>query len=563
MPTIKDGVAKTGPGTSLPISRSPWSGLIRWLGSGCLVVAVMLLAAGPVEGQAPTTTAPAGLDGARKIANGSKMQAVVRAAEEFGHRIAVPAGSDTVVELSLPLVRTAVAQPQIAEVQLVSPRQVVVVGRAVGSTVVMLTGEGGEQLELQVVVEPQELVAIRKAIAELAGEAQVQVKLVRDTIVLNGMVGDVDTIQRIAEIASIYAGEDKVRNQLSLAGAQQVLLRCTVAEVSKTAARKLGVNGWLAGDNVRDMFTINNLDAINPSNIGLSPTNNIIGRGLTPVNGLDFGTITESPAIPVIPTPLGPELSIGFPRVQMQLFIRALRDNSLLRVLAEPNLVAMSGKEASFLAGGEFPVPIPQGLGTTTIEWRQFGVRLKFLPTVIGRQMIRLNVMPEVSERDFSNAVNLQGGTLVPGLTARSANTTIELAGGSTIAIGGLLTENMRGLARSVPGLGDVPVLGTLFRSVEFQNNRSELVILVTPELVSAMHPDQVNRVPGQLMTEPNDWQLFGLGMIEGEPLTDDSKPEDALDTKPPVRYRRYSSPPDQMSLHGPWGPAEAQESVQ
>ena len=488
---------------------------------------------------------------------GGGIQVTIRQAEDLAQRVTVPLGGSTVVDLNVPLVRTTVAQPDIAEVQLVSPRQVVVTGRTVGSTIMVLADENGEQLELNLVVEPQELAQIRAAIAEVSGDAKVNVRLVRESIVLSGQVGDVDTIDRIIQIASIFAGEDNIRNQLTLAGSQQVLLRCTVAEVSKRASRELGINGWLAGDNIRDVFALNQIDAINPfhdGGIGLAPTGDIIQPG-----GLNFA----SPGIPVIPTPNGPEMIIGFPRIEMQLFLRALRDNSLLRIMAEPNLVAMNGKEATFLAGGEFPVPIPQGLGTTTIEWREFGVRLRFTPTVIGRQMIRLNVRPEVSERDFTNAVSLEGGTIVPGLTSRSVDTTIELASGSTIAIGGLLSDVSRGLTRSMPGLGDIPVLGALFRSVDFQQDRSELVILVTPELVESLNPDQVPTLPGQFMTAPTDYQLFGLAMLEGDPVTDDSIPDDAVNTKIPPRYRKYSSPPEQMTLHGPWGPAEAVESVQ
>jgi pilus assembly protein CpaC len=176
--------------------------------------------------------------------------------------------------------------------------------------------------------------------------------------------------------------------------------------------------------------------------------------------------------------------------------------------------------------------------------------------------MIRLKVTPEVSELDTAVAVQI-GGFVVPGLTQRRAETTIELASGSTIAIAGLLREQIQGLVERIPGLGDIPVLGQLFRSEEFQRQLTELVILVTPELVGAMHPDQVSAVPGDHITAPNDWQLFGLGMIEGEPMPEDDDHARALETSVPPRYRTYSSPPEQMSLHGPWGAAEAGETVQ
>jgi pilus assembly protein CpaC len=247
----------------------------------------------------------------------------------------------------------------------------------------------------------------------------------------------------------------------------------------------------------------------------------------------------------------------------MQLFFRAMRENRLLRVLAEPNLTAISGQEASFLAGGEFPYQVPQSLGTTTLEWKQFGVRLRFTPTVIGRQMIRLRVAPEVSDLDFVNGIALSGGVVVPAIKSRRAETTIELASGSTIAIAGLLNEQVTAAAQKIPGLGDVPVLGALFSSVEYRKNQTELVILVTPELAAAMGPDQVQAVPGQHLRDPNDWELFGLGMVEGQPASDATEPDDALRTSTPARFPKLSSPPDQMTLHGPWGPADGLEAMQ
>jgi pilus assembly protein CpaC len=187
---------------------------------------------------------------------------------------------------------------------------------------------------------------------------------------------------------------------------------------------------------------------------------------------------------------------------------------------------------------------------------------LTFTPTVIGRQKIRLNVGTEVSDIDTSLAVMMSGFS-VPGLTKRRADTTIELASGTTIAIAGLLNERIRGVVQRIPGLGDVPVLGQLFRSENYQRETTELVVLVTPELASGMHPDQVTDVPGQNMTAPDDWELFGLGMIEGQPMPEDQTDGKALETHPEPQYRKFSSNPEQMSLHGPWGAAEASEAAQ
>ncbi len=477
----------------------------------------------------------------------SPMRATVQpVAQALAEQIVMPVGRGTLVDFNEPIKRATVTDPTVAEVSILSPRQVMVSAKAMGTSQVILWDKDERQLALEVVVE-MDLTAIKQAISRAAPGSNIEARAVRDAVVLNGTVADVDTADHVLEIARIMS--PNVRSQIRVAGEQQVLLRCTVAEVDRNSTRELGINGWLAGDNVRDMFLVNQLDGINPVNIGAGRDQNI----LTP-NGMAFGT-DRSEGLPLRSRP---SLSLGFPRVQMQLFIAAMRENGLVRVLAEPNLVALNGQDAKFLVGGEIPYPVPAATGTPGIEFREFGIQLKFLPVVIGRQMIRLTVAPTISEPDLSLAVNG-----VPGLRSRSASTTIELASGSTIAIAGLLNEQVRGAARKIPGVGDVPVLGALFSSVEYQRNTTELVILVTPELVSSMQPDQVALVPGDRMTGPNDFELFGLGLVEGKPAPDDSTPDEALLTRPGVKMRKYSSPPDQMSMHGPWGHAEAHEAVQ
>lgn len=491
-------------------------------------------------------------EGAASLPTPSNMTVAVRQSGATSQQIALSVGRSAILELSEPVKRVQTATAEIAEVKVLSPRQVLITGKAVGRTQVLLWDEREGQLIVSVFVQ-LDLAELQAAIAQIAPGADVQARAIQETVVLSGSVPDVDSATRIEEIARAFS--PKMQNLMKVAGMHQVMLRCTVAEVNKRAIRQLGINGWMAGDNLRDIFAVNQIAGINPVNIGGQvAVPNIIQDG-----GIPFIT-DRSVGLPLTPRP---QLSIGFPRVQMQLFFQAMRENDLLRVLAEPNLVALSGQEASFLAGGEFPIPVPQGAyGTVTIEYRQYGVRLKFTPTVIGRQMVRLKVTPEVSEQDFTNAIQL-GGYVVPGLRSRTATTMIELASGSTIAIAGLLSEQTRGISQKVPGLGDVPVLGALFSSVDYQKNLTELVILVTPELVDGMQPDQVPPVPGQFHTDPNDWELFGLGMVEGQPAPDTSDDSAALEMGYAPKYRKVRSSPEQMSLHGPWGPADPVETVQ
>lgn len=459
--------------------------------------------------------------------------------------ITIPVGRGAMVEADQPVKRASVGDPDVADVFVLSPQQVVVAGKAIGSTELVLWDQNENQIIIEVNVEV-DLSEVQSTIRRFAPDAEVEVHGVRDAVILAGRTPDVDTADRIVDIVKTL--NPKVQNYMKVAGEQQVLLRVTVAEVNKSSTRLLGVNGWMAGEGVEDIFVVNQLDAINPVNIGGGPTGNINQAG-----GMLFAT--DERGLPLTATP---SLSLGFPKVQMQLFFNAMRENGLLRVLAEPNLVALNGSEAKFLVGGEIPYPVPQLNGTPAIQFREFGIKLKFTPTVIGRNKIRLTVSPEVSEPDFSLAV--QG---VPGLRTRSATTTVELTGGSTIAMAGLLSQEVRGQSMKIPGAGDVPILGALFSSNDYQESRSELVILVTPELVSAMNPDQVPAVPGQYMTHPNDFELFGLGMLEGEPLIDESTDDDALTIDIQPKYRKFSSSPEEMSLHGQWGPAEAWETTQ
>jgi pilus assembly protein CpaC len=197
-------------------------------------------------------------------------------------------------------------------------------------------------------------------------------------------------------------------------------------------------------------------------------------------------------------------------------FIDALQKDGLIKVLAEPTLITLSGKEASFLAGGEFPVPIPQSgfANTITIEWKEFGVRLKFTPNVLDNGHINIEVAPEVSDLDFTTAIQFQG-FIIPGLTTRRASTVVELADGQSFAIAGLLKDNVRDSLSKYPVLGDIPILGTLFRSRDFQKDRSELLIIVTPHLVKPLDTAK-QPLPTDFYIEPNDVEIYLEGMLEG-----------------------------------------------
>ena len=483
---------------------------------------------------------------ASPVPPGVEFTATVTDMQADGEYVNIPLDRSILIETSRPIATIQAVSPEIAVVQSISPTQFMISGAAYGETQVIVWSDDGRQQIFNVIVEIN-LEALLDAIGRIDPRSSVRATPVHGHIILTGRVSSAAAAEKMLEVAELFMPQGQgsvggvVRNHLQIMGEQQVLLRCTVAEFNRRAIRELGINGFLAGDEFPDVFAVNQVGGINPIDIG-------VPGGVNVMDAIPFVTGN----IPIAPTT---NLSLGFPRVQMQLFLRAVAENSLMRVLAEPNLIAISGETATFLAGGEFPYPVPQGgqNNAITIEFREFGVRLNFTPVVLPDQTIRLRVEPEISATDYANAVQVQG-TVVPGLTQRRTQTTVEIGNGQTIAIAGLLNDEVRGVVNRIPGIGDVPILGALFRSVEYRRNLTELVILVTPEIVAPLGPDQVPPVPGQSITTPNDWQLYMLGMIEGEPLADASKPGDALKTRPEPRLAPAASEPGKLSFHGPWG---------
>lgn len=466
--------------------------------------------------------------------------------------VRVPLNRSVIIETTIEVGRADVVNDQIADIQPVSAKQLLITGKGYGSTNVILWDKSDQQYVLEVSTE-LDLARFNEILGGIDRQANVKATSVMGNIVLTGTVSSAEKAKRMVELANLFLPPSvdrkqasAVQNHMTVAGEQQVLLRCVVAEVNRTAVRTLGINGFLAGDNVRDAFLVNQLGGINPINIGAA-ADALVNQRIPFLTGEDGIPISSQPSI-----------SLGFPRVQMQIFMKAMADNSLAKVLAEPNLVAVSGETASFLAGGEFPIPVPQGVDQVTIEFRQFGVRLNFTPIVKGNQQIRLRVAPEVSELDFTAAVQIEG-FVVPGLSSRSAETTVELGSGQTIAIAGLLSEEVRGLASQVPGVGDIPILGALFRSVDFQRSASELVILVTPEIVAPLDKHQKVRVPGENIQDPSDFELYALGLLEG---TDPALESAGCKAKGgSASAQQLESEPDEPSVHGPWGHADETEA--
>ena len=300
----------------------------------------------------------------------------------------------------------------------------------------------------------------------------------------------------------------QIINLLRVAGSQQVMLKVRIAELNRTAMRRIGANflgvdtrtGAIVGSSIAGPTAYQ-------GTIG-QPGNLLFGNQL-------FGSSSLGPND-------GNSTVFGiFQHTNFEFSLTALRQNGLLKILAEPNLVALNGQLASFLAGGEFPVPVPQvsasGVAPTiTVRFREFGVRLGFVPYILDGDVIRLTVAPEVSNIDPTIAVTLvAGGSPVPGLNTRKAQTTVELREGQTLAIAGLLQLTLNGETDRIPGLGDLPILGPFFSNTSSQRIEKELVVLVTPYLVEPMSHGQVPPTPGDEVKQPNDLEFFFLNRIE------------------------------------------------
>ena len=296
-----------------------------------------------------------------------------------------------------------------------------------------------------------------------------------------------------------------VINLIRVPGVQQVMLQVRIAELNRTGLREIGADILGVHPGTGNIWGTQMAGAF----VGAG---GVAGPG--GLAGSAFSEITDHTAFGI------------FPSGDFEILLRALRRNSVVSVLAEPNLIAMSGHEASFLAGGEFPVPVPQGIGgantNVTVEWKEFGVLLNFTPYVLDDETIRLTVTPEVSRINPELGTTLVlGGDPVPGVNTRRVTTTVEMREGQTLAMAGLLQVTTEGRSSRIPGLGDLPYVGTLFSNNGGKKEEKELLVLVTPTLIAPMEPGQVPALPGEEVREPNDLEFYLMGRIEGRTARD------------------------------------------
>ncbi len=426
-------------------------------------------------------------------------------------RISVTASRSTIVETTYDVTRIAVTNPAVADAVVVKPREILVDGKTGGTTSLIVWGNGDLRTQYDVVVE-QPITPLEQQLHQLFPGEDIHSDVTADSVVLSGHVSSTQIMLRAAEIARAVAPKANVVNMLQVPGAtdaQQVMLQVRFAEVNRRALMDVGAS----------FFT------------GVSGYKDWVGRSTTqqyPAPSFEQDRLVFSDFL---------NLFLFNTKQNVGTLIKALQQRGHFQSLAEPNLMAYNGQEASFLAGGEFPVPIVSGGGLTaavSVQFREFGVRLNFKPTIAG-DLIRLHVRPEVSALDFNNGV-LLSGFRVPALTVRRAETDVELRDGQSFAVAGLLNNISQTDTAALPILSQIPIIGNLFKSQASRKERTELLVLVTPRLVRPLNPDEVPplpTMPGRFLPKGDDIgeQLHGGGGTVDAPQADSSK-----NTKPSGR---------------------------
>jgi pilus assembly protein CpaC len=446
-----------------------------------------------------------------------------------------------VVTLDEPVGRVSVGNPDIADIVVIRPTELYVLGKDIGTTNVFLWDRENNLIGSVNVEVTHDLSSLKAKLHQLLPGQTIEVHSAQRTVVLTGTVPDATTMSAAVRLAEGYLAqvqtakkaetfeqdsasqrEDKavgqVINLLQIGGAQQVMLEVKVAEIARTELKRLNArfnafkqgSPW-SGGGVNGGATFPDL-IVTPGNVRVPVFDGIAPAGPAVDEFAPNDLLIEDQGL------FASYLSSDF---LFNVAIDAAKEKGLAKILAEPTLTTLTGQEAKFLSGGEFPIPVPQGLNGVTIEFKEFGVGLKFLPVVLNSGHINLKINVSVSElSDCSSvvveSVNVSRSFLVPCLQKRDASGTIELGDGQTMGLAGLINDNLREVVTKFPGLGSVPVIGALFRSQQYLKGETELVILVTPRLAKPLPPGGV-RLPTDSFVEPSDTEFYLLGRTEGK----------------------------------------------
>lgn len=406
------------------------------------------------------------------------------AASETIQRVGLTAGRSTVLMVDFDITRIAVTNPGVADATVVQPREILIDGKAPGTISLIIWG-GGRRVQYDLVIQAP-IPSLEQQLQALFPGEDIRVSMNDQAIILSGNVSNNATMLTAAEIARATSDKLRVINLLQLPGgseSQQVMLQVRFAEVNRRALQEAGISFFTSGIGFKNVWGRTSTQQFSaPGFDNLGSTKDLSTGDLTSVSGeLTFSDFLN--------------LFFLSAKYDIGAVIQALRSSGQFQSLAEPNLIAYNGQEASFLAGGEFPVPVVQGAtGTVTVVFKEFGIRLNFVPTIAG-DVIRLKVRPEVSALDFANGITLSGFR-IPALTTRRAETDVELRDGQSFAIAGLLDNISQSDEAAIPILSKLPIIGALFKSKARRGERTELMVLITPRLVRPLDPDEVPPLP-------------------------------------------------------------------
>ena len=435
--------------------------------------------------------------------------------------VTVYIGKSEDVRTDSSFVEITVGDPEVADVNPLTDRALSILGKKNGTTRVSIYAEGKKLIGVFDVEVIYDTSLVQSEIRKRFPYANLKVSAVNGRIMISGTSPDAPTLDRVVTIAKQF-GPDVI-NTAQVLQPQQVMLEVRFVEATRQAGRELGLQWNVFGQNI-----LANIGNRTPTS--QLPVTNAGGGSFSQPTVVNGGPNVTAAAATISPIAVAGVLSGTAPfgvlvgkmlrgGFETDVIINALEQKGLARSLAEPNLVALSGDTASFLAGGEYPVPVPGALGQVTIEYKRYGVGLAFTPTVLGGGLINMKIEPEVSQLDTSHPVQV-AGISVPPLIVRRASTTVELRDGQSFVIGGLLQSTGKNAISQLPWLGDIPVLGALFRSTQYQKDETDLAIIVTPRLVRPARPGDLIKTPLDSTLPVNDGDLFLMGKTEITPAT-------------------------------------------
>lgn len=425
-----------------------------------------------------------------------------RTSEPSMPRVVLTAGRSTVLPTKFSITRIAITNPAVADATVVDPREILIDGKTPGTISLIIWGEG-QRVQYDVVVE-QPVSTLQQSLQALFPGEEIQVSATSDALVLSGQVSSTTVMLRAGEIARASATKQSVINMLRVPGgseSQQVLLQVRFAEVNRRALTELGASLFTSGNGLWNTWGRTTTQQFSAPDFDNLESTKVDGDIVS-----QSGEVTFSDFL---------NLFFFSAKYDFGAVIRALQSSGNFQSLAEPNLIAYNGQEASFLAGGEFPIPVVQGTtGSVSVEFKEFGIRLTFTPIIAG-DVIRLKVAPEVSTLDFANGVSL-GGFRIPALTTRRAQTDVELRDGQSFAIAGLLDNVSQEDRTAIPLLSKLPIIGNLFKSKAERSSQTELMVLITPRLVRPLDPDEVPPLPTRFKPfGPDRGKEIGGGVVD------------------------------------------------